>query len=484
MAGSVWRFLLEDLEAEARSQSGAAAETERWRSAAEAIRALMAGRAERWSKQAFPFGSEMPWDSTGQEEVFGWTRLFGYYIQSNATLDAVLAYTPHAGIGSWAYHGNARRYFDFLVYGSPAMNRGTEREFHHYGAPLNALVVLDSFRSAPDDMYLLEVGVGAMANTLTNINATDGLASMAWHGSPALLARDDYDCDYGVGFFGHAVGASSFVVGGFDGGAMPACYLCNAVRATKPGGILIQPLDSFKRRMYLAALGLDILLEVGRMESVTLQDGRVTVVIDTGSAAVLPPRARLRLEAPGSHAGPRAFDGFHARDSAGATLPLVRGAYELPVRAGKHASFVIGWTAEAEQQQHARGGAAGRFSSSAGGATAAEAEQQSSVDLRTSEWTQLAWPTSGRKYAYAFDIVEHEGTRYAWYCGNTEGGVIRDSIMLRKGTFDAASKSWVYSPDEVVAMTHGGGGGNRVGGWDAEHTCDCLLYTSPSPRDA
>ena len=94
---------------------------------------------------------------------------------SNATLDAVLAYAPR--LPSWAYHGNARRYFDFLVYGSPKADRGTEREFHHYGAPLNALVTLEAWRIAPvapRALYLLEVGVGGMSSFLTNINATDG----------------------------------------------------------------------------------------------------------------------------------------------------------------------------------------------------------------------------------------------------------------------------------------------------------------------
>jgi hypothetical protein len=30
----------------------------------------MRERADRWRREAYPFGSEMPWDSTGQEEVY------------------------------------------------------------------------------------------------------------------------------------------------------------------------------------------------------------------------------------------------------------------------------------------------------------------------------------------------------------------------------------------------------------------------------
>ena len=66
---------------------------------------------------------------------------------------------------------------DFFVYGSPDADTGTEREFHHYGAPLNALVTLEAWRIAPvapNSLYLLEVGVGGMGSFLTNVNATDG----------------------------------------------------------------------------------------------------------------------------------------------------------------------------------------------------------------------------------------------------------------------------------------------------------------------
>lgn len=56
----------------------------------------------------------------------------------------LMAVTPN-----WAYQGNARRYFDFAVYGGLAPT-GTEREFHHYGSPLNALVTLGAFRVNPD----------------------------------------------------------------------------------------------------------------------------------------------------------------------------------------------------------------------------------------------------------------------------------------------------------------------------------------------
>ena len=139
MAGSVWLELLGDLKREAkRATTGVAG----WVGQAfDAITLFMKSRANAWASETFPFGSEMPWDSTGQEEVYLWCKWFGLDTAAAKTLNAVLAYTPR--IPSWAYHGNARRYFDFLVYGGETglLPFGTEREFHHYGAPLNALVV-------------------------------------------------------------------------------------------------------------------------------------------------------------------------------------------------------------------------------------------------------------------------------------------------------------------------------------------------------
>lgn len=131
MVGSVFHRLLQDLR------------EEMWTASADNLENFMRERAEKWSSLPFPFGSEMPWDSTGQESVYIWTKHFGFFNASNLTLNAVLSYSPK--IPSWGYLGNARRYFDFIVYGGTAPT-GTERCLHHYGAPLNAVVALDAFR--------------------------------------------------------------------------------------------------------------------------------------------------------------------------------------------------------------------------------------------------------------------------------------------------------------------------------------------------
>ena len=84
----------------------------------------------------FAFGSEMPWDSTGQEEVYGWSRYFHYDYKAEETLNAILAYDPT--IPSWGYNGSARRYWDF-IYGADPKYSGIERQLHHYGSGINAI---------------------------------------------------------------------------------------------------------------------------------------------------------------------------------------------------------------------------------------------------------------------------------------------------------------------------------------------------------
>jgi hypothetical protein len=62
MGESVFGELLEDLR------------NEGWTSQASALEASMKKRATLWNSQSVPFGSEMAWDSTGQEGVYYWSR--------------------------------------------------------------------------------------------------------------------------------------------------------------------------------------------------------------------------------------------------------------------------------------------------------------------------------------------------------------------------------------------------------------------------
>ena len=63
-----------------------------------------------WSTDpVYSFGSEMAWDSTGQEGVFIWSTYFNDTTTATNTLNSILAYQPT--VPHWGYNGNARRYW-------------------------------------------------------------------------------------------------------------------------------------------------------------------------------------------------------------------------------------------------------------------------------------------------------------------------------------------------------------------------------------
>ncbi|KAJ5489258.1 hypothetical protein N7539_004148 [Penicillium diatomitis] len=47
---------------------------EGWTGEADAVEAAMKIRAEAWDMEAVPYGSEMAWDSTGQEGIYYWSK--------------------------------------------------------------------------------------------------------------------------------------------------------------------------------------------------------------------------------------------------------------------------------------------------------------------------------------------------------------------------------------------------------------------------
>ena len=142
MVGSAFQLVLDDLEREGFEEEAAP------------LREMVKQRLGKWAQMVFPYGSEFPWDSTGQEEINTWLLRSGKYAAANKTVGAVLAYSslmPH-----WAYCGSARRYWDFVINGKLVW--GNEREFHHYGSTLNAIPVLDHYRAFPARQHLLKLG--------------------------------------------------------------------------------------------------------------------------------------------------------------------------------------------------------------------------------------------------------------------------------------------------------------------------------------
>jgi hypothetical protein len=84
MDGTIFLMLLDDLKREG------------WQVQAPALETQLKARAEEWNRRLLPFGSEMAWDSTGQEQIwrdeyFSWT--------GEDPLDSILSYMP--SIPNW-----------------------------------------------------------------------------------------------------------------------------------------------------------------------------------------------------------------------------------------------------------------------------------------------------------------------------------------------------------------------------------------------
>lgn len=281
MEGDIFLAVLQDLKREG------------WTEKAKDVEALMRERSDRWKREAYPFGSEMAWDSTGQEEVYAWCDYFGYDDKALVSLNSIIGYMPT--VPHWGYNGNARRYWDFL-YGGKL--RRIERQLHHYGSGLNAIPVLSHYRKHPEDDYLLRIGYGGTLGALTNIDR-EGFASVAFHSFPSTLKWDAYSGDYGPNFFGHALNTATYVINHPEFGWQ--AFGGNIKR--QGDWVNVTPLDSFRTRVYIAPRGLWLTLDAGRFEAVKVQ--AKTGAVHIGLSGVTPEtaQARLRIEQPAKIAG-------------------------------------------------------------------------------------------------------------------------------------------------------------------------------------
>ncbi|HEU5397265.1 MAG TPA: DUF5695 domain-containing protein, partial [Verrucomicrobiae bacterium] len=303
MEGDIFVMLLKDLKREG------------WTEKAGEVEAQMKQRADVWKSREYPFGSEMAWDSTGQEEVFAWTKYFGDDDKAEVSLNSILGYMPT--VPNWGYNGNARRYWDFYYGAAPGGQ--LERQIHHYGSGINAIPLLTEFRTRPDDFYLLRVGYAGTMAPLSNIDR-DGFAAAAFHSSPALMRWDAYSGDYGPNFFGHAVDTATYVVNHPDFG-----WVAFGGNLQADGDrVAVQPLDSFRQRVYLAPFGLWLTLDAGKFATVEFNPKTHAVRIELAPDDGLTPAARLRIEQPARIAGVGTFrlrEKF-AADRDAFTIPL------------------------------------------------------------------------------------------------------------------------------------------------------------------
>jgi len=306
MDGTAFLLILRDLQ------------NEGWTEQAATLEAAMRERADVWRSLAYPFGSEMPWDSTGQEEVYGWSSYFGFDDKAQVTLDAILGYMPT--VPHWGYNGSARRYWDFQYAGKL---RRVERQLHHYGSGLNAIPVLAEYRANPDDLYLLRVGYGGLMGAIANITR-DGFGPGGFHAYPSTLRIDGYSGDYGPGFFGHAVNTGTYITHDPEFGWL--AFGGNLM--VENNTVRVAPRDSARSRVYVAPLGLWLTLDAGTFDFIEITGDAVRVSLSP--ATLHTATARLRIEQSESTATVGTI-------TAGTITPteafsMERGAYVIPLR--------------------------------------------------------------------------------------------------------------------------------------------------------
>ncbi|TFK42072.1 hypothetical protein BDQ12DRAFT_645532 [Crucibulum laeve] len=311
MGETVYLLLLDDLKHEGLTAN------------ATLLESRMKSRATTWAGERYPFGSEMAWDSTGQEGVYAWSKYFNNTSTATNALNSILAYQPL--IPHWGYNGNARRYWD-NIYGGKLQR--IERQIHHYGSGLNALPLISAFESSPSDFYLLRVGHAGLSGPLSNIDQ-GGFGSASFHSFADTLKWDGYSGDYGPNFSGHSMGMGTYIIQHPDFGWQA---FGGVVISTSPN-VQVQVRDSIRRRLYIAPLGTLLTLDAGAFSTVTFNpttkavDITITPAPDGGVNAASAPTGRLRIQQKSAVSGVNTL-------KPSSTLAVDAGAFVVPFVSG------------------------------------------------------------------------------------------------------------------------------------------------------
>jgi len=337
MDGTVFREVLRCLQDEASVQGS----DPKWASLAATIEGNMRKRAERFAGEPYPYGSEFSFDTTGQEEVVIWLKHFAtsdnqYNAAAKRTVDHILSYMRSSP--TWPYNGGTRSWGDLGNNGKWMVSSGTPFETRgnlHYRSGLNMIPLIEWFRANPDDYFLLEIAMGAIAGQLANID-DKGAPSMMLHMLPHVAEFDPHSGDFGLGFFGHTLEAGSYLVHHKDFGNV--CFLCDLTPVQNSSELTLAPRDSYRQRVYLEPLGLYLVAEAGTFESITvdLNNRRLEVNFVEASSHSSFTTRRLRVTKE-SIARP----GSNFKVTMPANAPLIRGAYEAPASV---AQMVIEWS--------------------------------------------------------------------------------------------------------------------------------------------
>ena len=363
MDGTICREVLHALAEErdaAADDQGSSDSSSLWSMLHDKIERGEKGRAAYFARTEFPYGSEFAYDTTGQEEVVVWQLEYpnstGTFDATDATakktVDHILSYMRH--LPNWAYMGGALS-GDVANGGKWLASAGTgvgDLGKMHYRSGLNQIALMEWYRLHPDDTFILEVAIGAMAGQLTNIDAT-GAPAIYFHAYPHVMEHDAYSGDYGLGFFGISLyAASTFVLSHEE---TPLCYLCDLATTEETGGssatdvYTIVPRDMLRRRVYLEPLGLLLQADSGVLKNVKLDLGKAGSIVVTFKAP-LPPMAgqqttfdvlRLRAEKM-SRPGLRPGSNFTVVTPA-TGVRFSRGAFEIPPSSSGETVVTLKW---------------------------------------------------------------------------------------------------------------------------------------------
>jgi hypothetical protein len=159
---------------------------------------------------------------------------------------------------------------------------------------------------------------------------------VAFHSFPSTLKWDAYTGDYGPNFFGHAFNVATYVINHPEFGWQ--AFGGNV--SVNGDWVNVQPLDSFRRRVYIAPLGLWLTLDAGTFERVVINTRSNVVRITFSPADAYTPNARLRVQQPaklpgvGTYAPRQKF----ANERDAFTIPLKVSPISIEISRKRHKS--------------------------------------------------------------------------------------------------------------------------------------------------
>ena len=137
-----------------------------------------------------------------------------------------------------------------------------------------------------------------------------------------------YSADFGVGFARAVEGFGCYVIDDATLGATVG-YGCDASSPGAGGAVTLRPTDGYQKQLYVASLGLSVVLRNSGISSATVDAAAATVTIAFEHAVPTTYSATRLVIRVATSPSQRRVSGWTWLSPAVAP-PLVRGAFELP----------------------------------------------------------------------------------------------------------------------------------------------------------